>query len=273
MRFRRLNRWALLVTALCLLLFCSAFAIWSGAVWPKADGDRVVSDDSLKIDYSHAKQGYIMIKGAKTSKKQKLQIKFGSNKLTYDINSNGTYEVFPLQFGSGSYTIVLYKNTSGKQYAQIGSRKISVTLDDEQAAFLVPNQYVNYSKDDPIVALSDEICRNCTTDAEKLQAVRDYFKKNFHFDYVRMMMLKSGDLPDINYVLKNKMGVCQDLSAVACAILRTQGVKTRFCIGYFGSTYHAWLSVFIDGKEVIYDPTYELGGISKNGTYQEERFY
>ena len=42
-------------------------------------------------------------------------------KLTYDLNTSGDYEVFPLQLGDGSYTVELFENVSGKKYSAEGS--------------------------------------------------------------------------------------------------------------------------------------------------------
>lgn len=58
----------------------------------------------------------------------------GQYKLTYDLNTAGEYEVFPLQLGDGSYTVELFENVSGKKYAAEGKVTVSVKLDDPCAA-------------------------------------------------------------------------------------------------------------------------------------------
>ena len=70
------------------------------------------------------------------------------------------------------------------------------------------------------------------------------------------------------------MGICQDLSALTCAMLRSQGVPARLMIGTVGAnTYHAWVVAVVNGEEKFFDPTAELNASSKTDTYTTERYY
>ena len=84
---------------------------------------------------------------------------------------------------------------------------------------------------------------------------------------------QSGTLPDIDGCYESKMGICQDLAAMAACMLRVQGIPTRLMIGYAGKMYHAWNTVIINGEEVLYDPTLELSAIDSGLTYTVERYY
>ena len=72
---------------------------------------------------------------------------------------------------------------------------------------------------------------------------------------------------------KKRMGVCQDLSAVMCCMLRTQGFPARLMIGMADNNYHAWVTVNLDGEEQMFDPTVAVSGISSVKKYTVERFY
>ena len=207
----------------------------------------------------------------KTSKRLKLRVVTGETTLDYDLPGTGDYIVVPLQMGSGKYKVSLYENTSGKKYAAVGSITINVKLNREDGAFLYPNQYVDYDETTKAVAKADELCAG-KSDWESFDAVCK-FMKTFVYDYVKAMNIKAGMLPDIAGCYDLKRGVCQDLSAIMCCMLRTQGLPARLVIGYADKNYHAWTVTEIDGKEVFYDPTAELNAMAKPKKYSVERFY
>lgn len=259
-----------------LLMSCTALA-WaalSDACWPVADGATVKSDGGLMVDASHANDGYLMVKGPETSKRLKLRVKFGDQTLDYDLNGNGEYEVIPLQLGSGKYACTLYKNASGKKYAQEGKVTVKAELADENSAFLYPNMYVDYNQDTPAVRMSEEICQGLTTQRERYDAIFQYITNNFAYDFVKMVTVKPGMLPDIDDCFDKRMGICQDLSAVSVCMLRVQGIPAKLMIGTLGNgTYHAWVVAVVDGQEILFDPTAELSAVAKEQEYTIERFY
>ena len=245
----------------------------SALVWPEESGQKLLKGGKLSVDAGNASLGYIRVMGSKTKKRLKLRISFGKETLTYDLNSNGTFEVFPLQNGSGSYGITLYEQVSGKKYSQAGKVNEKAKMQDEQAAFLCPSQYVDYSADTPAVALSMEICDGLTSEKEKYDAVCSYITKNFGYDYIKAVTVTGGTLPDINECLDKKMGICQDLSAVTVCMLRVQGIHARLVIGYADNAYHAWVTATVDGEEAFFDPTAALRAIKNVKNYTVERIY
>lgn len=242
------------------------------AVWPEASGERRYDKGSLCVDASHAEQGYIQA-CAQSSNKLKLRISKGDVTYTYDLNGKGTYEVFPLQMGSGEYVCSLYQNVQGNKYSKDAQIKLSVQLDDENAAFLCPSQYVNYTQESAAVAASEEICAGLQTDREKVEAIRKFMVRGFTYDYVRALTSPPSYLGDVEGCFESRMGLCQDLAVVAACMLRVQGIPTQLVIGYAGKVYHAWNNVLIDGEYQRLDITAELSGLSKNTVYTAERYY
>ena len=81
-------------------------------------------------------------------------------------------------------------------------------------------------------------------------------------------------MPSIDECWKKRMGVCQDLSAVTCAMLRSQGVPAKLMIGDLKKLYHAWVVLVIDGEEKRFDPTAEIENKKyKKTDYTLERYY
>ena len=56
--------------------------------------------------------------------------------------------------------------------------------------------------------------------------------------------VKSGYLPVLDDVLASKTGICFDYAALMTGMLRSQGVPCKLVIGYAGTAYHAWISVW-----------------------------
>ena len=266
--------------ALCLVLVA---ALWISsslafnaktAKWPATPGNDLKTNGSLKVDAGNTQNGYFQAcVSKKSSHKMKLRVVKGDTTLTYDLNSKGNYEVFPLQFGTGKYEISLYENVSGNKYSNAGKVTLNVSKMTDNACFLYPNQYVNYTKDSGPVKKALELCEEMTDQKEVFDKVCKFMKTSFVYDYIKAMNIKAGVLPEIEDCFNSKKGVCQDLSAIMCSMLRTQGIPTKLIIGYADKNYHAWVVSIIDGKEYFFDPTAAINGIAKVKKYSVERYY
>lgn len=259
-----------LLVAVCAVIFSS------GEVRLPQEGKKVKKDNKLTLDISHAEEGYFLAKGPKSKKRLKLTVEAGGAKLQYDINTDGEYEVFPLQFGRTNYVISLWAQAEGKKYGKVGQIKVSPKMEDELSCFLYPNQYVNYTADTPCVLKAIELCEGMTDPEEIFQTIRGFVIKNFTYDYIKSVTVagSSGMLPDIEGCWEGRKGICQDLSAMTCAMLRSQGVPARLIIGQLGSgTPHAWVLAVVNGEDVFFDPTAEVGASNKAETYTTLRWY
>ena len=260
------------------LVLCVVFISLAEVLMPQEGAkNKQQKDGELIVDSANAAEGYIRvaIKKANTKKRYKVQIAVGGSKLNYDVKNTGEFEVFPLQFGRVNYTVTLYRQVEGKKYKAAGKVTVSPKqMKDELRCFLYPNQYVNYKADTECVKVATELCKDLKTPADIYKAVCKYVLANFNYDYIKSVTVQPGMLPDIDYCWKNKMGICQDLSALTCAMLRSQGVPARLMIGTLGSgTHHAWVLAVVNGEDKFFDPTAELGGSNKVDTYTTERWY
>ena len=274
-RSSRIRAWtACVLAALFVLQAVLALAGLADALWPSADGTKRQQSGGLTVDASHADQGYIMVKGPQTDKRLKFRVKCGDQTLDYDLNGKGEYEIIPLQLGSGSYNCILYKNVSGKKDAEEGRAGVKAELPDPNTAFLYPNQYVLYDESTPAVQKSSELCEGLATQKERFDAICKFVKTGFVYDYVKMVTVKPGMMPDIDGCFEKRMGICQDLAAMTACMMRVQGIPTKLMIGYLDNgMYHAWIVAVVDGQEIMFDPTAELNAVSKESEYTVERFY
>lgn len=271
---------------------------------PSAPGTSVEKNSSVVIDYSNAKDGYVMVKWTGGGSPKLKVLAMGPNcssqkdAYQYFLRTDGEYDVLPLSDGNGKYKISVYKLVSEpSKYSQVLAASFSVTLTDEFAPFLRPNQYVNYSEDSEAVAMGQKIIEDAGAEdnLSKVGAVYEWVVTNLKYDFEKAKTVKAGYLPDIDKVMEERKGICWDYASLMAAMLRSQGVPIKLVVGWTGSQYHAWINVwseeggwvegiiYFDGKVwKLMDPTFASSGkqsnsimkfISDSSNYKERYFY
>ena len=239
---------------------------------PRAPGTAVKENNSAVIDFSNARDGYVMVKfhNSTTNTLATLIDAPGGTQYVYMLTP-GNFAVYPLSEGNGRYTIGVYEQIQGTRFRLVIKKSIDVTLADSLAPFLRPNQYVNFNKDSAVVKKAAELTNGTTGMVEKISAVYNFVISNFTYDKELAATVQTGYLPDVDAVLARKKGICFDYTAVMTAMLRSQGIPTKLVIGYLGREYHAWIKVhsnetgwvnviYFDGKNWrIMDPTFAAG--------------
>lgn len=211
---------------------------------PAASGTAVKKNEEAVIDYSNTADGYVMVKyTASTTKGLKVQVKGPATTYTYNLTA-GQWDTFPLSDGNGSYQTVVYENLSGTKYATVLSASFQVTLTDEFAPYLRPNQYVNYTAAANTVAKAKELTKGMTEPLDKVQAIYHFVVTNLTYDKQKAATVQSGYLPVLDSVLAEKKGICFDYAALMTAMLRSQNIPCKLIVGYAGTAYHAWISVW-----------------------------
>jgi len=244
---------------------------------PTAPGNNVEKNGQAVVDYSNRQDGYIMAKYTEnTNMKIKLLITVPDGvQYTYSLIPGRDFEVFPLSGGDGKYEIGVFKQVEGTRYSMVLSTNINVSLVDEFAPFLRPNQFVNFTQDSVAVRKAAELTAGISDVMEKVAAIYDFVISNIVYDVELAETVQSDYLPEIDRILESGKGICFDYSSLMAAMLRSQSVPTKLVIGYTGDVYHAWISVyseedgwldnviFFDGQTwSLVDPTFAAGGSS-----------
>ena len=237
---------------------------------PEAAGTAVKENDKMVIDYSNASKGYVMVKYLQdTESKLKAQVK-GPEGTTYTYTlTPKEWAAFPLTEGDGKYKVSVFRNVSGNSYATMGSKTVKVTLEDPMLPFLTANQYVDYTEETKCVKEAAKICKGVETELDKVNEIYKWTMKRFSYSKIKAKTVESGYVPNLDEVYKSRKAICFDYASTMVAMLRSQGVPTKLVIGYSGSAYHAWLSVYtkesgwitgvvyFDGEQwCLMDPTY-----------------
>ncbi len=211
---------------------------------PSADGILFKSNEYAVIDYSNTCDGYVMVKYAvPCDDRLKVQLKGPQTTYSYNIMPE-SWEVFPLSQGDGSYTLTVYRNVVDSKYASVLSITFDAELRDEFTAFLYPNQYVDYASAPNTIEKAYELTKYEDDPLMKLSAIYDYVVTTLVYDKERAATVKSGYLPVLDEVIENKKGICFDYASLMTGMLRSIGVPCKLVVGYAGSSYHAWISVW-----------------------------
>lgn len=239
------RRWAALAAALALCLVLAGPLCVQGAPGvPVASGVHLLQTDRAQIDYSNTQDGYVMVRfTAQTSKKLKSQVRGPSTTYTYTIQP-GIWTAFPLSDGEGGYQVTVFENVADTRYAAVASASFTVALRDEFAPFLCSNQYVNYADAPQSVAKAAELTAPQPNVLSKVKAVYDFVVTNFSYDTDLAASVQSGYLPNLDQVLQKRRGICFDYASMMAGMLRSQGVPCKLVVGYAGTAYHAWISVW-----------------------------
>ncbi|WP_295750842.1 transglutaminase-like domain-containing protein [uncultured Oscillibacter sp.] len=240
---------------------------------PVASGTAVQKSSRAVIDYSNTKDGYVMVQfTGSTSKRLRVQVKGPTTTYTYDL-AQKVWTTFPLSDGNGSYKVTVFENIKDTKYAQETSVSFSVTLADEFAPFLRPNQYVDYAPAVNTVKKAAELTKGVTDPLEQVKAIYEFVVNNLTYDKQRAATVTTGYLPVLDSVLAEKKGICFDYASLMTGMLRSLGVPCKLVVGYAGKQYHAWINVWTEESgwidAVIYfdgsawqrmDPTFASSG-------------
>ena len=213
---------------------------------PVTDSAAVSGNENVSIDTSHAGDGYLCISYHGDSPKVKFQVT-AQNDVTYTYNlpTDGSPQIIPFSAGDGIYSLGVYTNVEGTLYATEYQEDLEVALEDEYLPFLFPNQYVWFTEDTAAVAKGAEIVASADTDLDAVSLVYNYVVENLTYDWDKAESVQSGYLPDVDNILESGTGICFDYAALMATMLRTQRIPTKLEIGYAGTTYHAWISTYI----------------------------
>ena len=239
-----------------------------------APGSSVAEGNGATLDYSNISDGYIMAKYDGENPKIKLQItKDGDATYTYDIVPNQGFAAFPLSAGSGGYNAAIFINIDGDQYSQACAESFQANITDEFSPFLRANQFSNFDASTKAVAKASELAEGTRTDLKVIENVFIFVTGHVKYDYDLAANVQSGYIPDVDKTLASGTGICFDYAALTTSMLRSQGIPCQLVVGYAGTAYHAWISVYVDGvgwvanmiqfnsdSWTLMDPTFAAGG-------------
>jgi transglutaminase-like putative cysteine protease len=226
------------------------------------DGGNVnttsLQSGSVTLNTNLADKGIIGIQAdVDGGKKLKVKVAKDDQLVYYDIKPGEMIKV-PMQFGNGDYSVELYENISGSEYAGLYGEDVKISMDDANGPFLYSSQIVDFEDSAECYPLAAQLAQGTGTDMERLTAYYGYVVKNISYDYDKIKNIDSSYIPDVDEVLDNKKGICYDYAAVLASLLREAGIPAKLVMGYRSDMeeYHAWNQVLVGGQWVTVDATY-----------------
>lgn len=215
-------------------------------------------DAASSLLQAKSKEGVIVVKkpALKKGEYAVVQLSKNGNAYAFPIKKN---ETIPVPFGNGKYDVVVAINQKGK-FRVVETKTLSVNYSElsrtRQRTILSPGvtaPHVRYTLDTKFPGW-----KKWSAD-KKVRSVHSYVTRHFSYDYARENNQGDWYVPDYSRFMKNRMGTCYDMASLTSSLLREMGVSTRLVMGYpvdYG--YHAWNEVYVNGKWLVIDTTFDL---------------
>lgn len=224
---------------------------------------------SSVFDLSGIAEGTFKVDHPLADKKLKVMVQRGATTYYYDLKDS--YNVFPLQFGSGEYSLALLENLSGTKYTVKYSAKAHVELSGENTPFLQCAYPIFWNNKDKVAQLAQQLTGKLGTDEEKAVALYNYVITNISYDREKIHGLGSDYVPSVEDVLTSEKAICYDYAALYAAMLRSVDIPAKLVKGYKNDidTYHAWNEVYLKDKGwVTADATYDAVLLEAGTSYE-----
>ena len=215
------------------------------AQMPDYDSDKNLSTENATINITHINDGYVIFTYTGESDKVILQItQPDGSRYPYPVNTTEP-QVITLVSGSGTYQCDVFEHKGNNAYVTDLSESIDVVIKDEFTPFLYPNQYACYTDESECVKLARNISDHSDTDLTYVRNVYDYVIAAIVYDKELAKNINTNYIPDPDATLQTRKGICFDYASLMTSMLRSQNIPTKLEVGYAGTAYHAWISVYI----------------------------
>ncbi|MDR2903132.1 MAG: transglutaminase-like domain-containing protein [Clostridiales bacterium] len=232
---------------------------------------------ATQFDVSNTAKGllYVTYDGALAKKiKLTINLKGSNNTYDYDVKTNAKFSV-PLQLGNGEYTVRLLENITGTSYRVLDQKTFAVTVQVPNDMFLSASPIVNFTADMTAIKEYEKIVSG--DESARTSVVYERVVNDYTYDDDKAAAITAGKIvgytPVIDDIYMAKKGICYDYSAMMAGVLRDQGVPTKLVMGFSSEIkgYHAWNEIFIGGKWVVVDTTYDSAYANAGRTYSMEK--
>ena len=204
------------------------------------------------VDWSTAANGYITFTAKGQTRVFVLQGPDDTQAL-FEVAKGDMIKV-ALVDGAGKYQYAIANNTNGgKSYRIQYKNSFTVqSIDAELAPYLVSTPYGDYENAPNATAKAEELWDSKKTQLENIEAIADWVG-DLKYD----KSLKQGTIdvyvaPDS--VIENGGGVCNEMSKLLSAMLRSQGVPAYVQAGHSASgNNHGWVMAWVELSASVKD--------------------
>ena len=210
-----------------------------------SDDDMSLQTEQSVINIAHTNEGYVVFTYKGNSDKVVLQItQPDGSRYPYPVNTNEP-QVISLVSGNGTYKCDVFEHKGDNSYVMDLSESIDVNIKNEFSPFLYPNQYSDYTNESECIKLARTISDHSDTDLSYVKNVYDYVISAITYDKELAKNIDTNYIPDPDTTLKTGKGICFDYASLMTSMLRSQNIPTKLEVGYAGTAYHSWISVYV----------------------------
>lgn len=170
-------------------------------------------------------------------------------------------------------------------FGENNRRYILMKTDLEEEVYLGSNEHIDITNVD-LMNLSQKITETKSTKIGEVRAIYNWVVENLYYD---LNQLDSGVHEQINssYVLEEKRTTCGGFANLTAGLMRARGIPAVIVYGYSldyaeekewsevnidtETANHAWLEVFVDGRWMVLDPTWDCRNFYKDGKYTKSQ--
>ena len=185
-----------------------------------------------------------------------LSVNSDSHEVVLDEYGNSQLVLKWGEFEGGDYSIKLrVKNSAVIETVPVTPFPLNPSRD--ALSFLESGEFISIT--DEIRGKAQEVVAGSRTGFEAVSRLSTWVYKNVKYD-----LSFGGDLKGSEFVFENRIGTCDEFSNLFIAMARSVGIPARYVAGVVyspgGWGYHAWAEVFLGGKWVPVDPTWDEVG-------------
>ena len=245
-----------------LLLLSFAFLIFLSTT---------VLADAVTVDKKDVERGYITVKyneGFEKAVKIKVIVDNKSDGYWYDLKTNNPVTI-PLQMGNGNYCVYVLRHLVDNSYSVIYKENFDVAVKSANDMFVISNPYIDFNQGMEFYRAYSSEHAAIADITQKIQKYYDQVVRDYVYDYEKLKNIPSGYVPVIDKTFAAKKGICSDYSTLLAGYLRACGVPVKLVMGYAPEIkeYHAWNEIFIGGKWVVVDATYDSAYVHAGYSY------
>ena len=175
------------------------------------------------------------------------------------LPNEGQWQPLLLTMGAGRYTLSVYEAGLYDWPVRLlfeTSFDVDTVPADTQLA-LFSSLHTNMDANPITVKLARELCKNASTDLEKVTLLWDWLMDHAAYDKKLAKGIQFSEIPDGDAFIRGERGICCDYAAFMAVGLRAVGVPTKHVYGKNLRTgnQHAWNEVYLDDKWQIIDAT------------------
>ncbi|GAB6152556.1 hypothetical protein JCM17380_13060 [Desulfosporosinus burensis] len=192
--------------------------------------------------------GYLLVKSEAVGENYIIQVRSvdGLKKYGY-IPYTNEFQTVPLP-DSNKVTLLFIEKTDSNYGKILESIEFHVNIKNELKRYTLPNVFVYYDKGSLASKTAKQLKNESNSDLEfVIKAFKMVSKLPYDYEkYFNINELPLFYIPDVDEVLISKTGICSDKAALLAAMLRSQGIPTKYVTGEIPAGAHAWNEIYID---------------------------